>query len=97
MEILRYALLILAVLAGISVLRNPLRVWPNTLAGIVYFTGALVSLVLRNWWPLIVAWAFSLALQAACTIMIAKGVFNEQINAERAKRGLPPLGGSDVT
>jgi hypothetical protein len=93
MEVVRYGLVILAVMAGISVLRNPLKVWPNTLAAVSYFGGAGGSILMHSWWPIVAGWAASLSVQAVCTIMMAKGVFNEQINAERAKRGLPPSRG----
>jgi hypothetical protein len=95
MEILRYALIALSILAGISVLRNPLRVWPNTLAGISYFLGAIASILLFAWWPILVGWIVSLALQGVCALMMSKGLFNEKINSERIKNGLPTLDQDD--
>jgi hypothetical protein len=95
-EVLRYVVVVLSLMAGIRVLRNPLRVWPSTAAGLLYFAGAAGSLLTRSWWPLLAGWAGSLVLQGICTAMIAKGVFNAQINIERARRGLPPLRGSDA-
>ena len=90
MELVRYALVTLAVMAGFSVFRNPLKVWPNTLAGLSYFAGAGGSLLMQAWWPVLAGWIVSLALQGLCTIMMLKGAFKERVNAERAKRGLPP-------
>jgi hypothetical protein len=95
MEIVRYIVVGLSVLAGIDVLRNPIKVWPNTLAGLCYFAGVAGSLLLKSWWPLLGGWIGSLSMQALCTLLIAKGAFAEHINNLRAKKGLPPLGNAE--
>jgi hypothetical protein len=95
MEVVRFIVVGLSVWAGISVLRNPLKVWPNTLAGVFYFAGAIGAVLLNAWWPLLAGWVGSLSLQGLCAGLMAKGSFNEQINAERARRGLPPLADGD--
>ena len=48
MDVLRYVFIAFTVLAGISVLRNPLKVWPNTLAGLSYFVGAAGALLFSS-------------------------------------------------
>lgn len=85
-----YVFMGLSVLAGISVLRNPLQVWPNILAGLSYFAGAGAAYGLRSWWPILAGWLISLSLQALCMALLARGVFDRQVNLERARRGLPP-------
>lgn len=91
MEIVRYVLAGVSILAGFSVLRNPIREPINTLAGLTYFAGAAGTIILAAWWPVLVGWIGSLFLQGVSAFLIAKGVFNDRINAERAKKGLPPL------
>ena len=91
METIRYLFIGLAVVAAVSVFRNPLKVWPNTIAGILYLLGAASSLLLRAWWPLIAGWCLSLGMQALCVYLIGKGTFSAQVNAQRAARGRPPL------
>lgn len=92
MEILRFIVIGLAIIAGLNVLRNPIRVWPNTLAGFSYFVGAAASIYLKVWWPLLAGWLGSLAFQCLCTVLIAKGEFSEKTNSARAAKGLPQLG-----
>jgi hypothetical protein len=93
-ELVRFGLPSVAAMAGISVLRNPIKVWPNTLAGLTYLMSAAASLLLGAWWPLIAGWVISLALQGLCMSMMARGAFDGVINAQRAKKGLPPLSGA---
>ncbi|MGH7501819.1 MAG: hypothetical protein ACREL7_08690, partial [Longimicrobiales bacterium] len=62
-ELFRYGAVILSVIAGVRVLRNPLRVWPNTMAGVSYFAGAAAAVILGAWWPIIAGWGASLAFQ----------------------------------
>ena len=81
----------LSVIAGIDVLSNPIREPVNTLAGLSYFAGAGGCALLGSWWPLLAGWIFSLVLQGVSTSLLVKGAFNEQVNEERAKRGLPPI------
>jgi hypothetical protein len=95
MEIMRYIVVGLSFLAGINVLRNPIKVWPNTLAGLSYFAGSAASVAFSSWWPLLCGWIGSLSMQALCTALIARGVFAEHINDLRAKKDLPPLGNTE--
>jgi len=80
METIKYIVVVLSIVAGIGVLRNPLKVWPNTLAGISYLGGAAGSLFQNAWWPLLTGWIVSLCFQGICAVMMARGAFNNQIN-----------------
>jgi hypothetical protein len=87
-EILRYILIGLSVIAGLNVLRNPLKVWPNTIAAVSYFAGAAGSLFLSSWWPILGGWIVSLSFQGLLVVLMGRGVFNRQINIERERNGL---------
>lgn len=83
--------IVLSVVAGIGVLRNPIRVGLNVLAGLSYFVAAIAAFLLDEWWPFAAGWGLSLSLQGLCTWRMCKGKYRYEIDAMRAAKGLPPL------
>lgn len=77
---------ILSVVAGIGVLRNPIKTPLNIVAGCCYVLAAIGAYWLHRWWPLPAGWVASLSIQGIDMWLFAHGYHNDRVNAYRAKR-----------
>jgi hypothetical protein len=92
-SIIHLVAVILSVVAGIGVLRNPIKTPLNIIAGCCYIVAAIAAFWLNRWWPLPVGWIASLSIQGVEMWRFARGHYNERVNTYRVARGLPPLEG----
>jgi len=81
----------LSVVAGVGVLRNPVKTPLNIVAGCCYIVAAAAAFWLHRWWPLPVGWVASLSIQGIEMWRFARGHHNDRLNAHRIARGLPPF------
>ncbi len=82
---------VLSVMAGVGVLRNPIKTPLNMIAGCSYIVAAGAACLLQSWWPLPVGWIGSLSIQGVEMWRFSRGHYNDRVNAHPVARGLPPL------
>ena len=81
----------LSLIAGVNVLRNPIRTPLNAVQGCRYIVAAVAALWLHRWWPLPVGWAASLSSEGIEMWWVFCSHYNDRVSAHRITRGLLPL------